>query len=110
MRYKDCPQCDERFECGMNDTTCWCVGDIEKKLFLFEKVKITPIEGHDCYCKKCLEARIMQLYYNRQYGYPEQLTREQFNKMYPDTPAAKLDRQRVKRLESWEGPPNKDYF
>ena len=94
MKNKECSQCGAKFECGINDSTCWCVWDIEKKLSLFVEVKDTPIEGQDCYCKKCLEERIMQLYYNRQYGYSDHFfSQEEMDKMYPNTLTAITNRQ-----------------
>jgi len=50
MKISRCSRCDETFECGKDEPSCWCMA--------MDRVK--PIEGETCLCMKCLEARIKE--------------------------------------------------
>ena len=66
MNDAKCSQCDKKFECGVDELSCWCM-DMER---------VQPIEGQTCLCPECLRNKIR---YNDEYpfvieeddGYPD---------------------------------------
>ena len=48
MNNTECSGCGASFECGVGEQSCWCI-DTEP---------VEPIEGYDCLCKDCLNAKI----------------------------------------------------
>jgi len=52
---KRCQDCGGAFECGMGqEMPCWCSRE-------FDPVMRLPDGPADCYCPKCLKARIEQI-------------------------------------------------
>jgi len=48
MNSTKCSKCGEKFECGVDELSCWCM-DMER---------VQPAEGQECLCKNCLTSKI----------------------------------------------------